>query len=155
MLLDLKRETVERLADHLRLAKTVTPALMADVTSNCCARLARMRHTHNAVRVSRLIEAGAWTDAALALIAIELPVWRLRRLAYDGGEWHCALSSQSELPEWLDQAVETGHPDLSLAILQALVEALRRNVSAAEQPMRTVPSVRSEQFERICCDNFA
>ena len=65
---------------------------------------------------------GAWTDAALALIELELPQWRVRRLAYDDGEWYCSLSRGRELPDWLDQPVEGRHADLALAILSAFVE---------------------------------
>ena len=39
---------------------------------------------------------GAWTDAALALIDLELPQWQFRRIAYDEGEWSCALSRERE-----------------------------------------------------------
>src|SRR4051812_43002255 len=55
-------------------------------------------------QLKALMSAGAWTDAGLALIADKLPNWKLRRLAYDEGQWHCALSLQPDLPEWLDQA---------------------------------------------------
>jgi len=41
----------------------------------------------------------------LALIDLELPPWQVRRIAYDEGEWHCALSRQRELPDWLDQSI--------------------------------------------------
>lgn len=155
MLPDLERETLERLAERLRLAPTVTPALLAEITRTACGRSARMGHADSVARASRLIEAGAWTDAALALIAIELPFWKLRRLAYDGGVWHCALSRQCELPEWLDQAVETSHRDLSLAILEALAEALQRSILADDRRARTVPSIRSDHVAQLCCDNFA
>ena len=47
----------------------------------------------------------------------------VRRITYDGGEWHCALSRERELPEWLDQAVEARHASLALAILSAYIEA--------------------------------
>ena len=47
-----------------------------------------------AARIERLIQWSAWTDAALALIELDLPQWQLRRIAYDGGEWRCALSRE-------------------------------------------------------------
>jgi hypothetical protein len=100
-------------------------------------------------RIERLIESGAWTDAALALLELELPQWQLRRLAYDEGEWHCALSRQRELPEWLDdRSVESHHADLSLAILSAFVDARRKSVRpsltiVAAAPPRRMPQVRS------------
>jgi hypothetical protein len=103
-----------------------------------------------------LISVGAWTDAGLALIADKLPQWKLRRLAYDEGQWHCALSLQPELPEWLDQAIETSHWNLSLAVLSAVVEALKQlpdTPTATRKPM--VPRVRATHDETILCDNFA
>lgn len=103
-----------------------------------------------------LISAGAWTDAALALIADKLPRWKLRRLAYDEGQWHCALSLQPDLPEWLDDAIETQHRDLPLAILNACVETLRRKPEAPQATrMPTVPCVRAMRDETILCENFA
>ena len=85
-----------------------------------------------------------------------MPQWQIRRLAYDDGEWHCALSRQRELPDWLDQPIETRHADLALAILSAFVEAQR--VSAP--PSRTsVPdraaATRTPLYEPVCSDNFA
>ncbi len=97
---------------------------------------------------------GAWTDAALSLMESELPLWKLRRLAYDNGRWHCAISRQRELPDWLDQAVEANHQNLSLAVLTVLVEALLEN-SASRQ--FNVPAIRvmDERYEALDCGNFA
>jgi hypothetical protein len=105
-------------------------------------------------RVERLIQSGAWTDAALALIDLELPQWQIRRIAYDEGEWHCALSRQRELPDWLDQSVEARHADLALAILSAFVEAQRISVPSSRP---SVPAVRPDLnplYEPVCSDNF-
>ena len=44
-----------------------------------------------------MIQSSSWIDVALALIEI-VPGWKLRRLAYDDGEWHCSLSKQPNLP---------------------------------------------------------
>jgi hypothetical protein len=104
--------------------------------------------------VERLIQSGAWTDAALALIDLELPQWQIRRIAYDEGEWHCALSRQRELPEWLDQSVEARHADLALAILSAFVEAQRISVPSSRP---SVPAVRPDLnplYEPVSSDNF-
>jgi hypothetical protein len=66
------------------------------------------------------------------------------------GKWHCALSRQRELPEWLDQSVETHHADLALAILTAYLEVSRQ---PPRQPTR--PSVPRVQFGCFCCENFS
>ena len=100
-----------------------------------------MGQTEKTARIERLIGSGAWTDAALALIDLELPQWQIRRIAYDEGEWHCALSRQRELPEWLDQSIETHHADLALAILSAFVDAqrvARRRAEPAFLPCRVM-----------------
>src|SRR5258708_9939507 len=98
---------------------------MSEIISKACRRFPSQGQSGKSARVERLIQSGAWTDAALALIDLELPQWQVRRLAYDEGEWYCALSRERELPDWLDQSVETPHTDLALAMLTAFV-AVRR-----------------------------
>jgi len=101
-----------------------------------------------------MIQTGAWIDVALALIDLELPSWRVRRIAYDGGEWHCALSREPELPDWLDQSVEARHADLALAMLSVFLEAQ----SLARSGRPSVPAVHCRAGEptiAMCCDNFA
>src|SRR5690349_13605612 len=110
------------LGERLHDALAVTPALIADVIHEACRRLPSRAQAGKTERIEQVIDMGAWTDAALALVALELPQWRVRRLVYDSGEWHCALSRQRELPDWLDDSVEGCHADLALAILSALVE---------------------------------
>jgi hypothetical protein len=98
-------------------------------------------------RIDRLIESGGWTDAALALIATDLPQWQLRRLVYDGGEWHCALSPAGEMPDWLDEPIETHHTDLARALLTAY--------AAARQLAPLPDAVPPRDFtETLPCDNF-
>ena len=135
-------ELHDALADRLRDAPAVTADLMWQVIGKPSRRLP--------IRIERLIEAGAWTDAALALLET-LPQWQLRRLAFDDGEWHCALARQRELPDWLDDAIEAHHADMALAILRAFAEARREPA-----PPASVPAVpRPALYERVCCENFA
>ena len=125
----------------------------AAICLSTCKRLPAMRRTAEAQRLDRLVAAGAWTDAALALIAIELPRWKLRRLAYDEGEWHCALSNQRDLPDWLDSAIETHHPDMATAIL----DAFRAAVNRGGTPHLTQAPVRATQptdSEPMLCENY-
>src|SRR3569833_1363219 len=110
------------LGEQLHDALAVTPALIADVIRAACRRFPSQGQPGKTERVEQLIQLGAWTDAALALLELELPQWRIRRLVYDGGEWHCALSREPELPDWLDESVESNHASLALAILSAFVE---------------------------------
>ena len=105
-------------------------------------------------RIERLIESEAWTDAALALIELELPQWKVRRIAYDEGEWHCALSRQRELPDWLDQSIESAHADLPLAILSALLDAQRVSAPSIRTSVPAAPGVADGLNEPVCCDHF-
>jgi hypothetical protein len=144
-----------QLYDTLHQAHAVTADLLLEVIGETCRRLPPKRQTENAARIEQLIQSGAWTDAALALIELELPQWQLRRIAYDEGEWHCALSRQRELPEWLDQSIETHHADLPLAILSAFVNARRTTAPSSKPSVPAVPCPAIPLYEPVCCDNFA
>ena len=140
---------------HLRDAGEADAALFDEVISAACRRYPSLGQTERTAQLTRLIQSAAWTDAALVLIDLELPMWQVRRLAYDDGEWYCALSRERELPDWLDQSIEARHADLPLAILSAFVEAQR--VSAPES-RASVPEARhttSDLYEVLPIDNFA
>jgi hypothetical protein len=132
------------ISDRLRDAHAVMADLIAEV----------VRQTRKSARIERLIGSGAWTDAALVLIDLELPQWQVRRIAYDDGEWYCALSRQRELPEWLDQSIEARHADLALAILGAFVEALRLATPRSPTSVPAVPRDANPLCVPVCCDNF-
>ena len=102
-----------------------------------------------AARIRNLIQAQAWTDGALALLEFGLPRWKLRRIAYEDGEWHCCLGNQWPLPAWLDDSVQVSHPMLPLALLTAFLEAF-----AATETARTVPLVQPAAYRANSCDNF-
>ena len=143
------------LEDRLRDAHAVTAELLSDVISEACWRFPPVRRTEKTARIERLIKSDAWTDAALALIELELPQWQVRRIVYDDGEWHCALSRQRELPEWLDQSIEARHADLPLAILRVFVDAQRVSAPSIRASVPTVPRGANLLYEPVCCDNFA
>jgi hypothetical protein len=100
-------------------------------------------------RLERLTTAGGWTEAALALVELELPHWRVRRLEYDGGEWHCLLSLYPSMPREFDDAVDGRDVLLPLAILDALLEA-RRRPDAGGNPS---PQHSAERSEVAWCEN--
>lgn len=143
------------LDQRLRDAPAATAGLISEIIGEACQRFRPAGQTGKTTRVERLIETGAWTDAALALIERELPRWQLRRIAYDGGEWHCALSRQRELPEWLDQSVEAHHIDLPLAILSAFVNVRRISTPSSRTSVPAVPHEASALYEPVLTDNFA
>jgi hypothetical protein len=146
-------QLLDALQGHLRRAKTITPELMADVIARACLRV-QVQHPAAKASVFRLIESGAFADASLTLLGLELPQWKLRRLIYEDGEWHCALSQKLALPAELDDMAEGSHESLPLAMLSAFVEAQRSNLSATGRRPSSVPQVRPVRSHVVCCDNF-
>jgi hypothetical protein len=148
------------LADPLRQVasdRIVTPALISDVMARASVPPATL-NSAAAARLRRLIEAEAWTDAALALIELALPQWQVVRLVHDGGEWCCALSQHPQMPDWLDDAVEATHEVLPLAILDAFVAARQTSLVATRGKGGTVPQCRPGQpsvLHTLCCEDFA
>ena len=143
-----RNEWLDELQEHVRRSRTVTPELLTEVIAKACIRFAAHGSTAKA-RVHRLAEQGAWTDAVLALLELELPHWKLRRLLYEDGEWHCFLSRRLEFPLELDDGTEATHEVLALSILIAFTQARSAIASTA------VPQVRAAPRETVCCDNFA
>jgi hypothetical protein len=149
---------LDDLQDQLERAQIVTPDLMSKVVAGTCTRINMPSRTTKAARIDRLIEAEAWTEAALALIELELPQWKLRRLVREEGAWLCSLRKPWNLPVWLGDCAETRHESLPLAILSALVEAHQCGEAPFGQAVSSVPSCRLESSspaEIMCCDNFS
>ena len=142
------------LMDRLRDARTATPELIAEVIDLACRRFPSAGQTAKTARIEQLIDARAWTDVALTLIDLELPLWQVRRIAYDEGEWYCALSRERELPDWLDRSIEARHADLTVAILSAFVEAQRITALASRPSVPASPREANPVYEPISCDNF-
>lgn len=143
------------LGERLRCADAATPSLIADVIGEVCPRVALAWQAVKSKQIGRLIRIGAWTEAALTLVELELPQWKVRRLAYDGGEWYCALSRERELPDWLDEAAEGHHRDLALAVLSALVEARCQTAVGRDPDVPRAPRVADSLFEPALLDNFS
>jgi hypothetical protein len=146
---------LDRLDENLQSASEPAPALFAMTIADACTRILTLRKSSKAIRIDRLIDAGAWTDAAFAVLDLELPAWTIRRLVCENGEWLCSLSRQPNLPPAMDDTVDAVHAVLPLAVLRALVGARRGGGVAACQAVSTVPEIRPVAGERICCDNFA
>ena len=102
-------------------------------------------------RLERVAQAGAWTEAALALIELELPRWHLRRLEQDGDEWYCTLSCYPRTPSEFDDCVDGRGASLPLAILDALLEGHRRSVSGEDA--KRAGGVEPIRTEAVWCDN--
>jgi hypothetical protein len=142
------------LSDRIREASEVTAEFISEIICETCRRFPSVARTGKTARIERLIQSAAWTDAALALIDLELPQWQVRRLVYDEGEWHCALSRERELPNWLDQSIEAQHADLPLAILSAFIEVQRTSAASHRASVPTVPRQVNLLYAPVCCDNF-
>jgi hypothetical protein len=145
----------DELVDRLRHAPEASAALMTEIIDTACRRFPSSGQSEKTARIEQLIRSGAWIDAALALIDLELPLWQVRRIAYDEGEWYCALSRERELPEWLDQSIEARHADLSLAILSAFVEAQRVSAPSRRTSVPVVSRAADPLYEPVCSDNFS
>jgi hypothetical protein len=150
-----RHRAVDMLAERLRDADAVSAELLSDVIREACRRLPSVRRTKSFDRLEQLIQSGAWTDAVLTLLALELPQWQVRRIVYDTGEWHCSLSRLRELPDWFDQPVEACHTDLSLAILSAIVDVQRFGASSAATSVPAFPRTDTPLYLPLCCDNFS
>ena len=123
-------EHVKKLEERLLVAEEITSELMSDMIASACGRFSALGAVTK-VKLDWLIEAGAWTDAALTLVEFELPQWELRRLVKDEGEWLCTLSRQPALPLEFDEVAEARHQLLPVAILLALLQAKRASGTAA------------------------
>jgi hypothetical protein len=116
-------------------------------------RFESLRQSGKARVLDELAEAGAWTDATLCLLDLELPNWRIRRLVQEGDDWLCTLSRQPNLPIVLDDPVEAVHAVLPLAILRAFVD-VRRTHSMQVRVASPVPRILAAPGITVCCDNF-
>ncbi|TCU72320.1 hypothetical protein EDE08_105180 [Bradyrhizobium sp. R2.2-H] len=154
MIAALRRYDPPSLGNRLRNAQAMTRPLMIEIMETACRRIPSLGQSGRTEHLTRLIDAEAWADAALVLMELELPMWQVRRIAYDDGEWHCALSRERELPDWLDAAVEARHAYLALALLSAFLE-VRALATDVSRP--SVPSVRplpDPLCEPVACDHY-
>jgi hypothetical protein len=134
-------------------AQEPTVDLLAKIIKAACTRIPLLAKPKTFDRLTELAKIGAWTEAALALIALELPRWRVRRLVYENGEWLCSLSHQPHLPMAFDDCAEATHELLSLALLRAFIEACRRGC-AMQEAVSTVPHIQPWPEQVMCCENY-
>jgi len=142
------------LDNALRNAQQPNLDLLSKIIDGACTRIPALARAESLTRVIRLAEMGAWTEATLALIQLELPRWTVRRLIYDNGEWLCSLSQLPDMPMALDDCAEASHEVLPLAILCAVLEACRRR-HGAQESVSAVPQVAQPSVDHIiCCENY-
>jgi hypothetical protein len=143
---------LDRLDRQLQSARTATVKLFREFMESAGERLSVLRRSGKMSRIDILVEAGAHTDAALALIDLEMPSWKVRRLLYNDGQWLCSLSRRPGIPAEFDDMAEAIHSTASLAILRAALEA-RRTIEAA--PIFNLRDVPIDWNQSFCCDNFS
>jgi len=148
------QDQIQRLIKRIQDSPAPDTRLFADVVANVCPRTLVLIEMRKAVRLERLLESEAWTDAALVLLELELPQWKVRRIVRDDGEWHCRLSAQPWLPEGFDDVVETFHSVFPLAILAAIVQARQQTAIAPRATGPIADAALGPDAIRICCDNF-
>ncbi len=147
-----RSEQLATLAGRVSAAGEATPEMLSEIVAETARRLSAPA---KAAQLHQLIEAGALTEAAFALINLELPLWAKFAASPTMNASGTAPCRQRELPEWLDQAIETTHSSLTLAIVSIYIETLRQ-IEASREPSRpSVPQTRGDQFEPVCCDNYA
>jgi hypothetical protein len=146
---------------EIRRTQAPSPELMTRFVERTRTRSAISGHVAKIARIQQLIELQAWTETAMALVELELPQWKLRRLICEEGLWLCSLTRQSNFPEWLADQVESRHEALPLAILGALIAARQCGEPAPPRRAGSVPQCRARvgaaeaPGEIACCDNFA
>lgn len=145
---------LDRLDEAVRFAPKPTRDLFAKIVASACTRVPILTQSGKATELGRLVESAAWADAALVLVELELPDWRLRRLICEDGVWLCSLSRQPNLPAALDDTADGSHEVMPLAIVRAFVQA-RRMAVAAPRSAASVPTVEPSAAEFVCCENFA
>jgi hypothetical protein len=118
------------------LVQRLTAARMPSVdlftaVAECSGRYRSFAESGKLARLTRLVDGAAWTDAALELLAIAAPRWRVKRIVPLDGEWLCTLSMFPVLPDELDDGVEATHVSLPIALLLCLPLASGRDTAPA------------------------
>ena len=75
------RTSLDALDSALCHAQEPTLDLFAKIISGTCTRAPQCAKAGTFDRLMHLAKIGAWTEAAFALIELESPHWRVRRLA--------------------------------------------------------------------------
>jgi len=140
---------LEALRTRVDCSRAVTSELLIEIIAQACIRFPGHGHATKAA-FNLLVASGAWIDAALLLLQLELPQWKLRRVTFEDGVWHCFLSKQPKLPLGFDDGAEAAHEVLPLAILIAFIKA--RTSVASATPL--VPRVGAPPSCTMCCDKF-
>jgi hypothetical protein len=144
-----------RLRNEISQAPAATSALVSAALDLMGARCAAPHGEARTQQVRALIDAHAWTDAALAIADLDRSR-TIRHLVHEDGEWHCGIGSQWAVPDWLDDTAAFSHPVLALAILGALIDTLSwapaRDIPQSSAPRW--PSRETDAISAVSVDNY-
>jgi len=149
------RRSPAELRNELGVAQAASAELVSAALDLMAARCAMPNRADQAARIRELIGAQAWTDAVLAIVDLDHSR-AVRRLIHDDGEWSCRIGSRWAVPDWLDDSVEFSHPVLPLAVLGALVDALRQ-APATIRSSTSVPQSHASpagSIPAVSCENY-
>jgi hypothetical protein len=133
---------VDDFANKLACATRASAALFTQISAS--PRLATLKAIGKARRLDRLLECEAWTEAALELISLEAPGWKVKRLCRDDGEWLCTLTRFPDLPDWLDDSAEGRHSVLALAVLEAFLSVRVQTSTSVPSTLRHQPDASAD-----------
>ena len=137
---------LETLIEDVRKAPALNRDLFVKIIEEGGSRLWNLNGRSRAP-LSRLVEQCAWIDASLALLDFDSPLWKLRRLLREDGEWFCSLSKCPSIPLEFDDTAEAHHEDaaLSEAVRYALFENGHR-----QHAVVMVPGIMELDMSRSC-----
>ena len=149
----------QELAQGVDSRRDALPAALADLVQMVrCGDMghAALNQSDKLLRANQLTKVGAWVDATLAVLDLELPSWQLRRLQLEDGLWICSLSQRPQSPLMHDDMAEAQHEDLIWAVVGAMVEAHRLSVPRRPTATKIAAQVRCKPTGiPLDCDDFA
>jgi hypothetical protein len=150
------RRSATELRDALGGAPAASAELISAALDVMAARCALPDRVSRTQRIGALIDAQAWTDAALAIVDLDRSR-AVRQITHEEGEWSCRIGSRWAVPDWLDGSALFLHPAPSLAILGALLESLaqREDQATAATSVPSSGSRRGHSIPAVACDNYA
>ena len=144
---------LDELDSEAQATRELDPEFFYKIVNRACTRLPLLNKLGRAARVECFSKSGAWIDAVLALIELELPAWKICRLLYEDGEWTCSISRYPSLALVFGDVAEGAHESLPLAMLRAFLNARLSSLSLPE-PTGSVPETGKVWGPVLCCDNF-
>jgi hypothetical protein len=134
------------LLTRIETAHRIDADLLSAVLRGACPRLGMSLAPK--AEVERLIQAEAWVELGLWLIAWELPDWSIHCLTRDDVRWSCSIGVGGLAMNWVEDFVEFQHHCLPLAVLGAFVQAQLQKANGVA-PSNVTPFRRMELIQSI------